>query len=92
MQHEFDDLWYLHVNDRRHFVDINGSSSSLLPVIPDVPQGSILKPLLFLTLHLLFHTLPISYLQMILRGGSRGGSLGACEHPPLGVDNYNILS
>ena len=44
------ELWnwfkaYLH--SRLQFVTINNKSSGLLPVTSDVPQGSILGPLLF---------------------------------------------
>ena len=43
-------LWYwfqAYLTNRQHYVSINGASSTLLPVLSDVPQGSILGLLLF---------------------------------------------
>ena len=41
--------WFLaYLTGRYHFVTIDGASSTPLPVISGVPQGSILGPLLFL--------------------------------------------
>ena len=37
-----------YLRDREQYVGVNGASSSPLPVIPGVPQVSILNPLLFL--------------------------------------------
>ena len=43
--------WYWfksYLSDRRHHVHVNGVNSKQLPMLSDVPQGSIQSPLLFL--------------------------------------------
>ena len=47
-------LWYwfqAYLTNRQHYVSINDVSSTLLPVLSDVPQGSILGLLLFFIIH-----------------------------------------
>ena len=57
------DLWYLFkdcLSVRLQCVAVDGELSGFLPVRSDVPQGSILGPLLFLSYLLLANNLPLA--------------------------------
>ncbi len=41
-------LFKSYLKDRKQYVDIDGTSSEMKPIITRVPQGSILGPLLFI--------------------------------------------
>ena len=79
--------WLTHyLSKRTQYVCVNGSSSNILPASSGIPQGSILKPLLFIVYINDSTTVPLSDGSMLLYADD-----SMLYHPIHAIDDYDHL-